>query len=49
MIARSKTVNDPIGLLFDGYFAAGDHVFVKYMNDKQNKNFDNQAHMKNFT
>ena len=29
VIARGKTVDYLIGLLFDGYFAAGDHVFVK--------------------
>lgn len=49
LIARGKTVDDPIGLLFDGYFAAGDHVFVKYMKDKQDEYFDNQVHMQNLT
>ena len=49
LIARGKTVDDPIGLLFDGYFAVGDHVFVKYVKDKQDEYFDNQAHMQNFT
>ena len=38
-------VDDPICLLFDGYFAMCDHVFIKYMKDKQDKYFDNQAHM----
>ena len=29
-----------ICLLFDDYFAAGDHVFIKYMKDKHDEYFD---------
>ena len=47
LLARGKTVDDPLGLLFDGYFAPGDHVFVKYMKDNQDEYFNNQAHMHN--
>ena len=28
-------------------FDAGDHVFVKYIKDKQDEYIDNQAHMQN--
>ena len=28
-IARNKTVGDPIALFVDGFFAEGNHVFVK--------------------
>ena len=40
-------MNDPISLLFDDYFAAGDHLFIKCMKDKQDEYFDNQAQMQN--
>ena len=49
LIARGKTVDDPIGLLFNCYFSADDYVFVKCMNDKQDEYFDNQTHMQNLT
>ena len=45
LIARGNTVDNPFGLLFDEYFAASNHVFVTYMNDKQDEYFNNQAHM----
>ena len=32
--AKGKKVIDPTSLLFDGHFAAGDHLFIKYMKDK---------------
>ena len=36
-------------LLLGGYFAVGNHVFMKYTNNKNNKYFDTQAHMINLT
>ena len=49
LIARGQSVDSSIGLLFDGYFAASDHVFIKYMKDKQDEYFDKQSHIQNLT
>ena len=49
LVARGKTVDDPIDLLFDGYMACTNKQFVKYMENKRNKYFEEQPHMKDFT
>ena len=42
-------MDDPFGLLFDSYFAARYHVFVRYIKDKQDEYFVNQANMQNLS